>query len=71
MATAPNPSSKQSAYPGLPRAPMLPTNILSQEILSPTSLAPNCFVYQRFSGRLQSYLVDYVNKIYGDFPVYH
>ncbi|HET8689745.1 MAG TPA: hypothetical protein VFM18_24325 [Methanosarcina sp.] len=71
MATAPDSTQPQSAYPGLPRDPGVPTNIITLGAMSDTSLAPNCFAYQRFSNRLQAYLIDYVNKIYGDYPVYH
>ena len=71
MANASTTSDKDSAFPGLPRVARIPTNIVSQDLLSTTSLAPQCFPYQRFAGRLQAYLVDYVANIYGDYPVYH
>lgn len=71
MATAPDNTKTQSAFPGLPRVPQVPSNIVNQDILSRTSVAGECFIYQRFSSRLQAYLVDYVNKSYGDFPIFH
>ena len=64
-------TTPQSAYPGMPRDPMIPTNILDGKLMSDTSVAADCFVYQRFSNRLQAYLIDYTNKIYGDYPRYH
>lgn len=71
MATQKIDSGKQSAFPGMSRAPKVPMAIVDQHVLSDTSVAADCFVYQRFSGRLQAYLVDYVNMIYSEFPRYH
>lgn len=71
MATAPDNTNSQSAFPGLPRVPRVPSNIVDQKLLSTTSVAAECFIYQRLSGRLQAYLVDFVNKVYEDYPIYH
>lgn len=70
MAVAPDSTQASSSFPLLPRNPQVPLNIFDQGLLSDTSNAHECFAYQRFSGSLQAYLVDYVNKISGDFPIY-
>lgn len=69
MALAQDPTQAKSSFPGLPRNPQIPTNVFG--MLSETSNAHECFAYQRLSGSLQAYLVDYVNKISGDFAMYH
>jgi hypothetical protein len=53
---------------GLPRSVNIPTNISS--MLSGTSWADDCFVYQKFAEKLQAYLIGYVNAIYSDHNVY-
>ena len=70
MATAPDPTQANSAFPLLPRNPQVPINILDQGLISDTSNAHECFAYQRLAGNLQAYLIDYVNKISGDFSIY-
>lgn len=59
-----------SSYPGLPRTVGIPSHILEHNLLSGTSVATECFAYQRFSEKLQAYLIDYVSKIYSDYPIY-
>lgn len=58
------------AISGLPVVQSLPTNIVGSGILSPTSLAVECYINQRFSGKLQAFLVSYVNGVYSDYSVY-
>ena len=70
MATTPT-QSAASTFPMLPRVAQVPVNIIQQQIMSTTSSAAECFIYQRLSSRLQAYLIDYVNKSYSDFPIYH
>lgn len=53
---------------GLPRSVNVPTNITS--MLSGTSWADDCFIYQKFAEKLQAYMVGYVNAIYSDHNVY-
>ena len=38
----------------------VPTHIINRDLLSDTSMAEDCFVNQRFSNKLQVYLVNYV-----------
>jgi len=49
------------------RVSLIPTNMIGQ--ISETSYAPHCFINQRFSGRLQSFLIGYVNSVYSDYPI--
>lgn len=70
MAIAPDSTQAKGSFPTLPRSPQVPISIFSQGLLSETSNAHECFAYQRMSGSLQAYLVDYVNKISGDFALY-
>lgn len=57
----------QSANAGMPMIQTLPTNVLKS--MSTTSSAPECFVNQRFSAKLQAFLISYVNSVYSDYPV--
>lgn len=59
----------QTAYAGLPAVQYIPTNLLQKGVLSDTSSAPECFVNQRFSAKLQAYLVAYVNAVAGNRPI--
>lgn len=59
----------QSAYAGLPAVQYIPTNLLQKGVLSDTSSAPDCFINQRLSAKLQAYLVSYVNAVAGDRPI--
>ena len=56
------------AYAGVPVVQSIPTNIVP--MLSPTSDAKACFVDQRLSGKLQAFMVSYVNFISSNYPVY-
>lgn len=71
MPTVQDPTKSSGEFPSLPRSPQVPLNIFNQGLMSDTSNAHECFAYQRLSSRLQAYLVDYVNKVTGDFPIYH
>lgn len=53
---------------GLPRSVNVPTNITG--MLSGTSWASDCFVYQKFAEKLQAYLIGYVNAAYSDHNLY-
>lgn len=55
---------------GLPRSVNIPTNIKNQGLMSDTSWADDCFVGQKFSAKLQAYLIGYVNAIYSNYSVY-
>jgi hypothetical protein len=55
---------------GLPRSVNIPTNIYQAGLLSDTSWADDCFVGQKFSQKLQAYLVGYVGSIYSQYSVY-
>lgn len=47
----------------LERSNIVPTSILSQDLMSPTSEAYECFVDQVFCGNLQTYLINYVLSV--------
>lgn len=55
---------------GIPRNSITPSAIINNNLLSPTSLASECFINQRFSSKLQIFLVGYVNSIYSQHSVY-
>jgi len=55
---------------GLPRSVNIPSNIAQSGIMSDTSWADDCFIYQKFSSRLQAYMIGYVNAIYSNYSVY-
>jgi fructose-specific phosphotransferase system IIC component len=55
---------------GLPRQVVIPSGIVNADLMSKTSLASDCFIKQKFSNKLQSYLIGYVNSIYSDYPVF-
>jgi hypothetical protein len=48
----------------------IPTNILSRDLMSPTSDALTCFTQQQFSNKLQGYLVNYVISVSSYYSVY-
>lgn len=52
------------------RGSLIPTKILEQNMISPSSEAYFCFVNQRFSGNLQAFLIGYVMSISGEESVY-
>ena len=54
--------------PAASRTNSIPTNISG--LLSDTNSAGECFVNQRFSGRLQAFLVGYVGNIVSNRSVY-
>jgi hypothetical protein len=52
------------------RGSLIPTKILEQNLMSPTSEAYRCFVHQAFSANLQAYMINYVISISGNQSVY-
>lgn len=52
------------------RGRFIPTKIMEQNLLSETSEACECFVEQKFSADLQSFLINYVISISGLYSVY-
>lgn len=57
------------AYVGLPSVQYLPTNMRTAGVMSTTSSAPECFVNQRFSAKLQAFLIAYVNSVSSTHPI--
>jgi hypothetical protein len=55
---------------GLPRSVNIPTNIWNNNLMSNTSFADDCFIYQKFSAKLQAYMIGYVNAIFSNYSVY-
>jgi hypothetical protein len=62
--------SKIPVNSGLPRDVNVPSTIINSDLLSVTSLASDCFIKQKFSRKLQAYMIGYVNSIYSDYSVY-
>ena len=60
----------ESAYSGLPVVQPIPTNIRESGLMSDTSLAAECFINQRFSNKLQAFMISYVNVVYSVYPIY-
>ncbi len=52
------------------RGLFIPTKIMEQNLLSDTSEACECFVEQRFSADLQSFMINYVISVSGLYSVY-
>jgi hypothetical protein len=52
------------------RGSLVPTKILENSMLSETSEACDCFVDQQFSANLQTFLINYVVSISGNYSVY-
>lgn len=59
-----------SSYSGVDQTSKIPTNIASSGKLSPTSDALTCFREQKFSSKLQAYMVSYVMSISSYYSVY-
>jgi len=55
---------------GMPRNSGIPSAIIEGGLLSDTSVARDCFVYQDFSNKLQAFLVGYVNEALSNYSVY-
>lgn len=71
VTTDPIPSTPASdGYTTAPRALNIPTNLRAPGVMSDTSLAVECFVGQRFSAKLQAYLISYNQSVYSDHPIY-
>ena len=62
--------SIQSAYVGLPAVQPIPTNMRARGVMSTTSDASDCFIGQRFSNKLQAFMISYVNVVYSNYPIY-
>ena len=54
----------------IPKGMFVPTKILENGTLSPSSEAYFCFVGQKFSANLQAYLINYVISISDSYSVY-
>ena len=66
-------SYEQTSKPvkaGDPNGTGLPTNIVNSNLLSTTAIASDCFVLQKFSNKLQTFLIGYVNLTYSQYSVY-
>lgn len=72
MATDNTVSLDSSPLPsgGMPRSSVIPTSIAQSGLMSTTSKASDCFINQKFSGKLQAFLIGYVNTIYSYYSVY-
>lgn len=60
----------ESAYVGLPAIQNIPTNMRAPGVMSDTSGSLECFVNQRFSMKLQAFLISYVNSISSNYGVF-
>lgn len=60
----------ESAYAGIPAVQTVPMNIVDMDLLSDTSLAAECFINQRFSLQLQSFMISYVNSVSSNYSIY-
>lgn len=63
-------SANSGALPGMSRSTAIPANISEAGLISPTSIAGQCFVYQQFSSKLQAFMIGYVNSIYSNYSVF-
>lgn len=63
-------TANTSTIAGMPRTVNIPTNIVNQKLMSETSIAAQCFIYQNFSNKLQAYMIGYVNSIMSNYSVY-
>lgn len=52
------------------RGEFIPTSIVSQNIISDTSEAYLCFAHQKFSAKLQAYMINYVISVSSSYSVY-
>lgn len=60
----------QPAYAGLPSVQQIPTNLREPGVMSSTSSAPECFINQRLSAKLQAFMISYVNSITSNYPIH-
>lgn len=60
----------KTATASIPAVQNIPTNLREQGIMSDTSSAPECFVNQRFSAKLQAFLISYNNMMYSNYSIY-
>ena len=52
------------------RGEFIPTSIISKDLISDTSEAYECFVYQKFSAKLQAFMINYVITTSSMYSVY-
>jgi hypothetical protein len=65
----PSPSSEER-FSVAPRSQDVPTNIIEHNVMSTTSVAAECFVNQRFSRKLQAFLISYNGSVFSGDPIY-
>jgi hypothetical protein len=63
-------SNSNKTDEGMPRSSGIPSAIIEEGLLSDTSVARKCFVYQDFSNKLQAFLVGYVNEAFSNYSIY-
>lgn len=69
VATSPG-SPALEGYVTSPRTMNIPTNLRQPKVMSDTSLAVECFVNQRFSAKLQAYLISYNGSVANEYSIY-
>lgn len=62
--------TSSAADPTLTRTTYIPTNIISQNLMSPTSRAYLCYSQQFFSNKLQAFLINYVISVTSNYSIY-
>ena len=65
--SSPSPAPLKAGDPG---GTNLPTAIVNANLLSNTARAADCFIQQKFSNKLQAFLVGYVNLTYSQYAIY-
>lgn len=61
----------ESAYAGIPAVQTIPTNLREPGVMSNTSSAPECFINQRFSSKLQAFMISYASSVSSNYPIYN
>lgn len=54
----------------MPRGAVIPSGIIEAGLLSNTSKAIDCFAHQKFSAKLQVFMIGYVSSIMSYYSVY-
>jgi hypothetical protein len=57
-------------YTVQPRSMNIPTNLRAPNVMSTTSLAAECFINQKFSGKMQAMIISYNSLIFTEHPIY-
>ena len=70
MATTFDKSSSSAVSSSAQNGVLIPTAVVNANLLSETSRAADCFIEQRFSNKLQAFLLGYVNSTISYFSVY-